>query len=530
MPYYRDLREFLAVLEKSGKLLRVARPIVRETELMPFYRLQFRGLPEEERKAFLFEKVVGVDGSTFGGMMACGVYGASQEIFALGMGCRTGEVRDRWLEAMRFPISPVMTHAAPVHEEIHLGDDLERVGLRGMIPPVEEPGFSGTLRTTTQVVTKDPETGMRNVGQYSGHIHDRKSMAIGIGHTHHGFLHWQKNRERGKPLEAAVIIGATPNLTFSASSSLPYGVDEYAVAGALAGDPMELVKCKTVDLEVPAAAEIVIEGKISPDFWGPVGAFGEYPGYMYQGAGDTVPLMEVTCITHRRQPIFTPMFVGLAPSDTTVVLQNLLEATYYKFLKFDCNIPGILDVAFPEPAGVARYCVIQIKKSHPSQPWQALYCAAGYEAVTGKIIVVVDEDVNPRDPGAVIWALSYAMQPHRDVQILTGKSPGLDPSGYPPGVPRKERSFPQPQGASAILIDATRKWPYPPVGLPGKEYMERALTIWEEEKLPPLSLKEPWYGYPLGNWGAEDEELASLVVRGEFEEAGRKLARKRVKI
>jgi 4-hydroxy-3-polyprenylbenzoate decarboxylase len=285
-----------------------------------------------------------------------------------------------------------------------------------------------------------------------------------------------------------------------------------------------------VDLEVPSAAEIVIEGKISPEFWGPVGPFGEYPGYMYHGAGDTVPLMEVTCITHRKHPIFTPMFVGLAPSDTTLVLQNLLEATYYKFLKFDCNIPGILDVAFPEPSGVARYCVIQLRKGHPSQPWQALYCAAGYEAVTGKIIIAVDEDVDPRDPSAVIWALSYAAQPHRDIQILTGKSPGLDPSGYPPGVSRRERSFPTPQGASAILIDATRKWPYPPVGLPRKEYMERALAIWEEEKLPALNLKAPWYGYPLGNWGAEDEELASLVLNGEFEKAGQKLAQKRVRI
>lgn len=530
MPYYSDLREFLRALEEGDKLVRIRRAIVRETELTPLYRLQFRGLADEERKAFLFENVVGVDGRGFAGVVACGVYGASQEIFALGMGCRLTEVRDRWLESQRRPLPPVKVENGPVHEEVHLGEDLERVGLSEVLPPVEEPGFSGTLRTTTQIVTKDPETGTRNVGQYSGHIHGRKSMALGIGHSHHGFIHWRKQKERGQPLEAAVIVGATPNLTFAASGSLPYGMDEYAVAGALAGEPMELNKCETVDLEVPANAEIVIEGKVSTEFWGPVGSFGEYPGYMYEGTGDTVPLMEVTCITHRRQPVFTPLFVGLAPSDTSLILQHVLEATYYKFLKYDCNIPGVLDVAFPEPMGAARYCVIQIKKTHPSQAWQLLACAAGYEAVTGKIMIVVDEDVNPRDPSAVIWALSYAMQPHRDIQIVTGKSPGLDPSGYPPGVPRKERSFPEPHGSSAILIDATRKWPYPPVGLPKREYMDRALKIWLEEKLPQLNLKEPWYGYPLGNWKKEDEESAELMTRGEYEKVGERLAAKKVRV
>jgi 4-hydroxy-3-polyprenylbenzoate decarboxylase len=478
---------------------------------------------------FLFENVVGVDGEKFRGMMACGVYGASEEIFALGMGCRPEEVRAHWLDCLRHPVEPVMVEAGPVHEEVHSGKELDNLGLSEILPPVEEPGFGGTLRTTTQIVTKDPETGTRNIGQYSGHILGKKAMAVGIGHTHHGFVHWRKSRERGRPLEAAVIVGGTPNLTCAASASLPYGLDEYAVAGAIANGPVKLVKCKTVDLEVPANAEIIIEGRISTDSWGPVGSFGEYPGYMYEGTGDTVPRMEVTCISHRSRPIFTPLFVGLAPSDTSLILQHLLEATYYKFLKYDCNIPGVLDVAFPEPMGALRYCVIQIQKTHPAVVWQALYCAAGYEGVTGKIFIAVDDDVNPRDPSAVIWALSFAMQPHRDVQILTGKSPGLDPSGYPPGVTRKERTFPQPSGSSAMLIDATRKWPYPPVGLPKREYMERALAIWQEERLPGLHLKEPWFGYSLGNWQEQDEAYASLLVGGKFEEVGRMLEGKKVK-
>lgn len=121
-------------------------------------------------------------------------------------------------------------------------------------------------------------------------------------------------------------------------------------------------------------------------------------------------------------------------------------------------------------AGVWNYGVVQITKTHPSQPWQILQAAAGFDALVGKIIVVVDEDVDPRDPDSVNWALSYAMQPHRDVRIITGKTPGLDPSAYLLHSSLQERSFPSPTGSSALLIDGTRKWPYPPVGLPKKEH------------------------------------------------------------
>lgn len=530
MSYYIDLREFLRVLDEKGKLVRVRRPVVRETELMPLYRLQFRGLPDEQRKAFLFENVVGINGDKFEGTMACGVYGASQDIFALGMGCRFNEVRDRWFDALNHPMEPQMVETGPVQEEIHLGTDLEKSCLEEILPPVEEPGFSSTLRTTTQVVTKDPETGVRNVGQYSGHFQNRNRIAWGIGHTHHGYVHWQKAKQRGIPLEAAIVVGATPNVTFAASAPIPFGVDEYSVAGGLAKEPVRLVKCRTIDLEVPDTAEIVIEGRFSTEYCEPKGSFGEWPGYMYEGTGDVAPIMEVTCITHRKRPIFTPLLVGMAPSDLNLVAETLKEATYYNFLKHNCNIPGVLDVAFPEPMASKTYCVIKIKKTHPSQPWQVLHCAAGYAADVGKIIIVVDEDVNPRDHSAVLWALGLATQPHRDIRILTGKSPGLDPSGSPPGSSAQERSFPSPHGTSAVLIDATRKWPYPPVGLPAKEYMERAIKIWQEENLPSLNLREPWYGYSLGNWSPEQQENASLVARGEYEKVGEKMASKRIKV
>lgn len=139
-----------------------------------------------------------------------------------------------------------------------------------------------------------------------------------------------------------------------------------------------------------------------------------------------------------------------------------------------------------------------------------------------KVIIVVDEDIDPKDPDMVMWALSFAMQPHRDAHVITGRVPLLDPSAYSLMKNPADRSFPPPVGCSGLLIDATRKGPYPPVGLPKKAYMERALEIWGEEKMPELGLKRPWHGYPLGLWTEEDDALADAVSRGDYLSAFKK--------
>jgi len=133
-----------------------------------------------------------------------------------------------------------------------------------------------------------------------------------------------------------------------------------------------------------------------------------------------------------------------------------------------------------------------------------------------KVIIVVDEDIDPKDPEMVMWAMSFAMQPHRDVRIITGRVPLLDPSAFSLMTKPEERWFPPPVGCSGMLIDATRKGPYPPVGLPKKQFMERALEIWRDEGLAQLKLRTPWHGYPLGLWKAEDDELAERVTKGKY--------------
>jgi 4-hydroxy-3-polyprenylbenzoate decarboxylase len=531
MVYYRDLREVIDALEEREKLWRITRPLKRETELMPLFRLQFRGLDEGSRRAFLFENVVGTQGRKFDFQVASGLYGASREIYAIGLQCEPGEIKERWIQALRKPIPPVLVESGPVQQEVHVGEELERLGLDEIPFPLEEPGFSGDIRTTANCfITKDPETGWTNCGAYSAHYAGRAAIRCGIGHTHHGYVHWTKARSKGQSLPVAVVVGVLPNLMVASSANLPYGMEELGVAGGLTGEPLEMVRCRTIDLEVPAAAELVIEGEILPDRLYPGAAFGDYPGYMHTGRGPSSPLMKVTCITHRKRAIFTAMTVGFPPWEGGKISQISAEAIYANFLKNYCNIPGVIDVAFHESGGYEAFLVIRMKPTHPSQPWQALYSAAGYRPTGLKMIIAVDEDVNPHDLDAVVWALCFSMQPHRDLKVLGGKSPALDPSGYPPGASKDERSYPKPQGASSLLIDATRKWPYPPVGLPKKEFMERAMKIWEEEGLPPLKLREPWHGYSLGDWTREDEEFAELAAQGRFAEIEAKLAEKAVKI
>jgi 3-polyprenyl-4-hydroxybenzoate decarboxylase len=159
-------------------------------------------------------------------------------------------------------------------------------------------------------------------------------------------------------------------------------------------------------------------------------------------------------------------------------------------------------------------CIIRMKKRNPSDVWQALSAANGFASDRAKIIIVVDEDIDPKDSDAVNWALSFRMQPHRDIHIMRGRTAGLDYSAYDPAGPREARIFPEGLGASSLMIDATLKWPYPPTSLPKKEYMTRAIELWNELELGPLDLKSPWHGYDLGCWSQEDEINAELITIG----------------
>jgi 4-hydroxy-3-polyprenylbenzoate decarboxylase len=526
MAYYKGLRDLLEVLESHGKLVRIARPIIKETELIPLVRLQFRGLPESKRKAFLFENVTSVTGKKYSGSVAVGTFAASREIYALGMMCDAADIGERWVKALTHPVQTKTVAAGCCQEEVHIGEDLLAEGLDELPVPVNTPGFTGALRTTaSHVVTRDIETGVQNCGCYAGKFLDRNLIGLSIGPTHHGSIHWRKSKEKGICPPAAIVIGAPPNIAYTSVAALPYGMDELAVAGGIANEPVEMVKCKTIDLEVPAHSEIVIEGEVSIDRRVGSASFGEFTGFMCKGAPNTNYLMKVTAVTHRRNPIYSVFLSQMPPSESSKIVQIALENVFYKHLRHDCNIPGVMEIAFPESGGGRMICIIRMKKRNPSDVWQALSAANGFASDRAKIIIVVDEDIDPKDPDAVNWALSFRMQPHRDIHIMRGRTAGLDYSAYDPAGPREARIFPEGLGASSLMIDATLKWAYPPISLPKREYMTRAIELWNELELGPLELKAPWYGYDLGCWSQEDEINAQLITSGNYKEVGKKLMR-----
>ena len=191
----------------------------------------------------------------------------------------------------------------------------------------------------------------------------------------------------------------------------------------------------------------------------------------------------------------------------------------------------MLDVVFPEMGASGQsLVVVKIKKRLQADPWQALRAAASLDSGFGKIFIAVDEDVDANDFEAIMWALCWRMQPHRDMEVIQARASVLDPSTAPPEIPEHERFYPGVKGNSAVLIDATRKWDYPPVSLPRREFMERALEIWKEEGLPALSLREPWYGYTLGPWSSEFAEEAEMALNGDYYETGKKLGERKIPI
>jgi 4-hydroxy-3-polyprenylbenzoate decarboxylase len=326
--------------------------------------------------------------------------------------------------------------------------------------------------------------------------------------SQHIAIQLAKARRLDTKLEAAVVVGAVPALALSAVQKVAYGVSELDVAGGLIGQPMDVVPCETVDLVVPATAELVIEGVIDPNDLELEGPFGEASGYM--GPQTMSPTLHVTAITHRRAPIVQAFISEMPPSESTMMRKIGFENVYRRFLRDSCNLSSVTDVCFYEMATCNMMFAIRMRNPSPGQAWQAMYAAAGYEPSIGKIIVAVDDDINPDELPSLIWALAFRTQPRQDVRILDSRLARLDPSlpNQPGAEVRAE--------ASAMLIDATRAHPYPPTSLPSETHMAKARTRWQELGLPELTLREPWFGYELGEWSQSNREAAERAGRGEY--------------
>jgi UbiD family decarboxylase len=351
MSYFKDVREHLAALDAAGLLVRVDRKINKDTELNPLVRLQFRGLPESDRKAFLFTNVTDVSGRQFSIPVVVGCLAASRRIYGMGLQCDPAKIAQQWAKARGEPIEPVFGDRGPVHEEIHMREELDQagMGLEEFPIPISTPGFdAGPFTTCSQWITKDPETGVRNIGTYRGMVKSRIRLGMNAGGGQHISQHWRKWQKLDKPMPAAVVIGAPPNVAYASVIKIPYGVDEYAVAGGLAGEPVPIVKAKTVDIEVPANAEIVIEGFLRTDVLEPEAPFGEFTGYM--DPQQLNPYFEITCITHRKNPVFVTMISQFPPSESSKIRTVGSEGNAISYLRgrgFEC----VKDVGYNESSG-----------------------------------------------------------------------------------------------------------------------------------------------------------------------------------
>jgi UbiD family decarboxylase len=514
-----DLRAHMAALEKADLLYRIDRAINKDTEMHPFVRWQYRGgIPDERRKAFLFTNVTGAQGERYENSVLIGAFAGSRRIYAIGMMCPVAEVGNRWMEAFASPVEPEMIDEAVVQQIVHQGEELAAWGGLSRLPvPISTPGYDAApYLASAHFITRDPETKIRNVGHYRGQLKSPSLLGVSCLRSDAG-EHWRKAKQRGEHLPVAIVVGAPPVIAYVAATKMGLDVDEFAIAGGLARSPIRLVKCKTVDLEVPADSEVVIEGVMRTDVLEPEGPFGESHGFIHTGADN--PIFEVTAITHRQDYVWTSFISQVTPSESSTIKIVSYEPMFLHFLRDECGVKSVVRVVMHEPLTNIRPIVfLQMHDTAPEgEVWRALKLASSFRTGVGKIVIAVSEDINAGDLDAVMWSLAYRMTPHEDVQIVRGYDKGHGPPFR--NVPAMENSV--------MLINATRRDVMPPVSLPKQEFMERALELWNDAGMPPVTPQIPWHGYSLGDWSDEHDETARLATTGRWMETGERATRSR---
>ena len=521
---YPDLHDHIATLEAAGLLVRVDREINKDTEMHPLVRWQFRGgIPEPERKAFLFTNVVDSRGRRYDIPVIVGGLAASREIYRRGIGCELDRIEARWSEAIASPIPPREVENAPCHELVFTGEALNVEGnaLDGIPVPISTPGWDNAPYTTlSQYITRDPDTGVQNMGNYRGQV--KAPLRLGMNPSlelRPGiYIHWQKYRERGERMPAAVVLGAPPCVTFTSTLKLPESVCELDIAGGLVGHPLNVVRAKTVDLLVPAEAEIVVEGYIDTEYLEPEAPFGESHGHV--NLQEFNAYMDVTAVTRRKNAVLTSIISQVTPSESSTIKRVAMEPMFLAHLRDCLGIKGVIRVGLHEPlTNIRKVIVVQVERGLArTEIWRALYGAASLHRAAGKYVIAVNDDIDPDNADALFWAMAYRANPALDLEVLGHRDQGHGP-----------RSLRNDGEDASVLIDATLKEDFPPISLPKQEFMENAREIWDELGLPPLKPETPWHGYSLGEWSEEFERAAALATKSDYFETGRIIAQRRRK-
>ncbi len=455
-----SLQEFISALDEAGELTRVRQPVAANLELCEIADRVMK-MPGGG-KALLFEHVLLDDGRRSPYPVAINLFGSRRRMaMALGVerlddiGARIGELvrpnvpdgllaklqlLPKLLEVAKFP--PRRSHRAPACQEvIWRGADIDLAKLP-IITCWPEDG--GPYLTLTMVVSRDPKRGIRNVGMYRVQVLGRDSVAMHWQRHKVGAAHWREMAERGERMPVNIVIGADPASVYSASAPLPPNVDEFLFAGFLRKSPVRLTPAVSNDLEVPADAEIVIEGVIDPSE--PLvteGPFGDHTGFYSEA--DLYPRVQVTAITMRASPVYGTTIVGRPPMED-FYLGHATERIFLPLLKL--TIPEIVDYHMPAAGIFHNLVFVSIDKQYPGQAYKVMNALWGAGLMSlAKMLVVVDKDVNVSDPDEAWWVALNHLDPERDARFSMGPIDVLDHSS---------RTFTY---GSKIGFDATRKWP-----------------------------------------------------------------------
>jgi UbiD family decarboxylase len=480
---YADLNEWILALEREGELSRVKAKVHWELEIGAIVQEVFN----RRGPALLFENIKDHENTFCKKLFTASLSSYSRIALALGLSKDTPpkDLIEVYRKRVKNPIEPVTVDTGPVKENILTGD---KVNLFEIPTPKWHHRDGGRfIGTCDGVVSKDPETGWVNIGLYRRQIHDRSHTGLVVVHGQHIWRHWRAYKKLGrKTMPIAVVNGWDPVLPMVACSSQPPGLCEYDIMGAIREKPVELVKCETVDLEVPASAQIVYEGEVSLDYdtFKMEGPFGEYAGY-YERVASKKPVLTVNCITYRNDPIFQGTLEGVPTNEDHMMESINFSALIKNYL--DENMIGVTGVN-ADPSTAWANLFIQIDNSYVGQVFQAASLVWGYDKsnFVGKNIVVVDEDIDIFDLGKVLWAWAYRVNPKRDYHFFPGLYGSSDPV-----IPAEEKVGTTNYLGTKVLIDAT-KWigqprseerfgeRFAPSAIPDEKTMSLVKNRWEE--------------------------------------------------
>ncbi|MGH7826821.1 MAG: UbiD family decarboxylase [Candidatus Binatia bacterium] len=440
---FEDLRGFLTHLEQQGQLLRV------EDEVDVKYEIAagMRKTSDIEGPALLFENIRG-----FPGWRVLGGLFATRKLVALGLGVPQDKLLERYLTLEDQRIAPEMVSTGPVKEIRWNGD---QVDLR-KLPMVTHAGKDcGPYITIGVQIGKDPDTGVRNLSIHRMLLLGKDRLSLWAPPDHHLGRMILMAEEKKHGLEVATAIGVDPAIVVASQAKVPYGIDEFHIAGGLRGSAVKLTKCETIDVEVPALAEMVIEGVTVPGERVPDGPYGEYPG-CYSEAKQA-PVVKVTAITMRQNPIYQTALTGMPVTENHTLIEYGNAAVVYREVK---KIVPEVKAVHLTPGGTFRHHVVVSIKKRSEEEARNVILAVLSLGIGLKQVTVVDDDIDVYNPVEVEWALSTRMQPDKDIIII----PRIACSTLDPSVPASRVTAAWGIDATAPLTD---RWRFEKVEIPG---------------------------------------------------------------